>query len=122
MLLPDSVAREAKKLALDKGCIFRDLVLTGLQREPREAEGKCIYDCGTFEGGRAKELLKRGRSRSLCGGGAKRLGDVGPHPPRFLKAACSDKGEGILEPESFHLPVGGLFKRREGRQTLAFNG
>ena len=42
MQLPDSVVREAKKLALDKGCTFRDLVLTGLQRELREARRESV--------------------------------------------------------------------------------
>ena len=34
--------REAKKLAVEKGCTFRDLVLAGLQRQLREARKESV--------------------------------------------------------------------------------
>jgi hypothetical protein len=42
MQLPDFVVLEAKKLALERRCTFRDLVLAGLQRELREARKESV--------------------------------------------------------------------------------
>lgn len=42
MQLPESVVREAKKLALEKGCTFRDLVLAGLRSQLREARSESV--------------------------------------------------------------------------------